>query len=148
SGGVPNVLLSFGKPQEVRDFCKRVIDEVAPDGGYIMDAGAIMQDDTSIENLRALTETTREYGVYGGTTAPLQATPPSAVPASVADRARLQGLKGCGQPSRVPAGQCFPWDEKARDLPPVTGDTAMVQRVWEQIDGLGNMFIWQLLLSF
>lgn len=64
SGGIPNFLLSFGKPQEVRDFCKRVIDEVAADGGYIMDAGAIMQNDTSIENLRALTEFTREYGVY------------------------------------------------------------------------------------
>ena len=30
SGGIPNTLLSFGKPGEVRDFCKRVIDEVAP----------------------------------------------------------------------------------------------------------------------
>jgi len=64
SGGVPNVLLSFGKPDEVRSFCRRVLQEVAPQGGYIMDAGAIMQDDTSIENLRTLTETTREYGVY------------------------------------------------------------------------------------
>jgi uroporphyrinogen-III decarboxylase len=64
SGGIPNYLLSFGKPQEVRDFCKRVIDEVAADGGYIMDASAIMQNDTSIENIRAMTEFTREYGVY------------------------------------------------------------------------------------
>ena len=64
SGGIPNYLLSFGKPQEVRDFCKKVIDEVAVDGGYIMDAGAIMQNDTSIENLKAMTEFTRDYGVY------------------------------------------------------------------------------------
>jgi uroporphyrinogen-III decarboxylase len=64
SGGIPNVLLSFGTPQEVRDFCKRVIDEVAVDGGYIMDASAILQNDTSIENVRAMTEFTREYGVY------------------------------------------------------------------------------------
>ena len=64
SGGIPNYLLSFGTPREVRDFCKRVIDEVAVDGGYIMDAGAIMQNDTSIENIQAMTEFTREYGVY------------------------------------------------------------------------------------
>lgn len=64
SGGIPNYLLSFGKPQEVRDFCKRVIEEVAADGGYIMDAGAIMQNDTSIENVQAMTQYTREYGVY------------------------------------------------------------------------------------
>ncbi len=64
SGGVPNVLMSFGTEQEVRDFCKRVIDEVAIDGGYIMDAEAIMQDDVKTENLRAMVEFTREYGVY------------------------------------------------------------------------------------
>jgi uroporphyrinogen-III decarboxylase len=64
SGGIPNYLLSFGKPQEVRDFCQKVIDEVAVDGGYIMDAGAIMQNDTSIENVQAMTDYTREHGVY------------------------------------------------------------------------------------
>ena len=64
SGGIPNVLLSYGKPDEVRAFCRRVIDEVARDGGYIMDAGAIMQDDTSIENIRVMTDTTRQHGVY------------------------------------------------------------------------------------
>ncbi len=64
SGGVPNDLLAFGTPAEVRDCCKRIIDTAARHGGFIMDAGAIMQDDTRVENLRAMTEFTREYGVY------------------------------------------------------------------------------------
>jgi hypothetical protein len=64
SGGIPNFLLSYGTPQEVRDYCKKVIDGVARDGGYIMDASAIMQNDTSTENLKTLTDFTREYGVY------------------------------------------------------------------------------------
>jgi len=64
SGGIPNMMLSWGTADEVRQFCRRVIKEVAADGGYIMDAGAIMQDDTSIENVRVMTEFTREYGVY------------------------------------------------------------------------------------
>ncbi len=64
SGGVPNDLLAYGTPDEVRQRCKEIIDRVAKDGGYIMDAGAIMQDDTNIENVRAMTEFTREYGVY------------------------------------------------------------------------------------
>jgi uroporphyrinogen-III decarboxylase len=64
SGGIPNDLLAFGTPDDVRSCCKKVIDEVARDGGYIMDAAAIMQDDTEIENLRAMTDFTREYGVY------------------------------------------------------------------------------------
>lgn len=64
SGGIPNFLLSFGTPQEVRDYCKKVIDGVAREGGYIMDASAIVQDDAKVENIRAMTEFTREYGVY------------------------------------------------------------------------------------
>ncbi|MBM3998651.1 MAG: hypothetical protein FJ297_03740 [Planctomycetes bacterium] len=64
SGGIPNFLLSFGTPDQVREYCRKVIDVVAADGGYIMDAGAIMQNDTSIENIKAMTEFTREYGVY------------------------------------------------------------------------------------
>ncbi len=28
------------------------------------------------------------------------------------------------------------------------GDEALVERIWRDIDGLGNTFIWQLLLSF
>ncbi len=64
SGGIPNDLLAFGTPDEVRAFCKRVIDEVAQDGGYIMDAEAIMQNDTEVENLKAMTDACREYGIY------------------------------------------------------------------------------------
>jgi hypothetical protein len=64
SGGIPNDLLAFGSPDEVRDCCRKVIDGVAGDGGYIMDASAIMQDDTKAENLKAMTDFTREYGVY------------------------------------------------------------------------------------
>jgi hypothetical protein len=64
SGGVPNTLLSFGKPDEVRACCKKIIDEVARDGGYIMDASAIIQNDAAVENVQAMTEFTREYGIY------------------------------------------------------------------------------------
>jgi len=64
SGGIPNHLLACATPEEVRAYCKKVIDGVARDGGYIMDASAIIQDDAKIENVRAMTDFTREYGVY------------------------------------------------------------------------------------
>lgn len=148
SGGIPNTLLSFGKPDEVRAFCRRVLEEVAPDGGYIMDAGAIMQDDTSIENLRILTETAREYGVYSsGSYAAPTATPPCDVSASVEERKHLAGMAGRAQP-RVRPGVCLPWEERVKELPEITGSPELVRRVWEDIDAFGNMYIWQLLLSF
>lgn len=64
SGGIPNFLLGYGTPKQVRERCKQVIDGVAGDGGYIMDASAIVQDDARVENMKAMTEFTREYGVY------------------------------------------------------------------------------------
>jgi len=64
SGGIPNDLLAFGTPEEVKQFTKKVIEGVGKDGGYIVDACAIMQNDTKIENLRAMGEAAREYGVY------------------------------------------------------------------------------------
>jgi uroporphyrinogen-III decarboxylase len=148
SGGIPNVLLSYGKPDEVRTFCRRVIDEVARDGGYIMDAGAIMQDDTSIENIRVMTQTTREYGVYSaGTYQPPVATPPCELPGSGADRQKLTGMKGRPQP-QVRPGVCLPWEERVKELPAITGSPELIRRIWEDIDTFGNMYIWQLLLSF
>ena len=64
SGGVSNYLLAFGTPDEIRARCKEIIDGVAGDGGYIMDASAIVQNDAKIENMKAMTDFTREYGVY------------------------------------------------------------------------------------
>jgi len=64
SGGVPNDLLAFGTQEQVRERCKAIIDGVAKDGGYIMDASAIIQNVAKIENVQAMTDFTREYGVY------------------------------------------------------------------------------------
>lgn len=148
SGGIPNVLLSFGKPDEVRDFCRKVLAEVAGAGGYIMDAGAIMQNDTSVENLRALTDTTREYGAYAsGSYEPTTAMPPCDGPQSSASRNQVTGMANHPPPAVRP-GVCFPWQERVKDLPEISGSPSLVQRVWEDIDAFGNMYIWQLLLSF
>ena len=148
SGGIPNVLLSFGTPAEVRTFCQKVLREVAGEGGYILDAGAIMQNDTSIENLRVLTQTAREYGAYSaGTYKPCVAMPPCDVPTSVAARQELRGMAGCPRP-RVRPGVCFGWEERVKDLAEITGSPELIRRIWEDIDAFGNMYIWQLLLSF
>ena len=46
------------------------------------------------------------------------------------------------------AGVCIPWQEKLRELPEIKGDQELVQRVWEDIDALGYVYIWHCLLSF
>jgi uroporphyrinogen-III decarboxylase len=147
SGGISNYLLSYGTPEQVREQCRKVIDEVARDGGYIMDAAAIMQNDTKAENLQALTEATREYGVYStGSSQTPDPTPASArVSRSSPDQAL--GMAGRAAP-RIKPGICVPWEEKLKELPEISGDRELVKAVWENVEGFGNMFIWQCLLSF
>lgn len=64
SGGLDNYLLAFAKPEQVRQRVKEIIQGVAKDGGYIMDAGAIIQNDATVENMKAMTDAAREYGQY------------------------------------------------------------------------------------
>ena len=60
-GNVPAVTLSYGTKQETEDYCKRLIDECAPGGGFIMDSGTMI-DDAKTENVRAMFEITETYG--------------------------------------------------------------------------------------
>jgi hypothetical protein len=45
-------------------------------------------------------------------------------------------------------GVCIPWQEKLKELPKISGDEQLVHKVWEDIDGLAYVYIWQCLLSF
>ncbi len=63
SGGVPNDLLAFGTPEDVRKRVKQVIQDFGKDGGFILDAEAIMQHDVKIENFKAMADACGEYGV-------------------------------------------------------------------------------------
>jgi uroporphyrinogen-III decarboxylase len=139
SGGISNYLLGHGTAKQVQEACKKVIDGVAQDGGYIMDASAIVQDDAKIENMRAMTDFTREYGVYsdGRVSAPAPVGTPVA-----------SGVQPIGRRTKRAPGVCIPWDEKKAQLPPIVGDEALVRGMWEDLDELGNMYIWQVLLSF
>ncbi|MFC1643305.1 uroporphyrinogen decarboxylase family protein, partial [Myxococcota bacterium] len=62
-GNVPSGLLLTGTPDEVRTYCRHLIDVVGRGGGYVMSNGTGM-DEGHPENLRAMIEFTREHGVY------------------------------------------------------------------------------------
>ena len=62
-GNVPISLLATGTQEEVRSYCKKLIDHAGRGGGLIMDAAAHVTE-AKPENLRAMFDFTREYGVY------------------------------------------------------------------------------------
>ncbi|MBN1341225.1 MAG: hypothetical protein JXQ73_01020 [Phycisphaerae bacterium] len=145
SGGIPNVLLGYKKPADVREHCRKVIEGVAKDGGYVMDASAIMQNDTRPENVRAMVEAAHEFGVYSSSAS----TGPIKKPCdgAVIPETSPYGMTGRPAP-RIKPGVCLPWEEKVKELPDVTGDADLVRSVWEANDSLAYTYIWQCLLSF
>ena len=63
-GSCDNNILSFGKPQEVRDETKRRIEDLAHGGGFIFAPIHIIQSSVPVQNLMAWWETLQEYGIY------------------------------------------------------------------------------------
>ena len=139
SGGVPNALLMMGNPGEVKAHCRKLIETIGSEGGYIMDASAIMQNDTTIENLRAMTDATLEYGVYRSPSSP---SPP------LAKLSATPGLPGWATSPHPRPSVCFPWEEKLKELPPIVGDPLILERIWNDAEGLAYLYIWHVLLSF
>ncbi len=63
-GNVPSSLMVTGSPEEVKACCRKLIETCGEGGGYIMAAGCIAEN-PKLENLQAMMEAIREYGVYG-----------------------------------------------------------------------------------
>ena len=63
-GNVPSTLLQVGTVQDVKDYCKKLIDVVGKGGGFILSPRS-STDEVKPENLKAMIDYTQEYGVYG-----------------------------------------------------------------------------------
>ena len=62
-GNVPSSLLQTGSTDDIKNHCKKLIDVVGKDGGYIM-APRSSIDEIKPENLKTMIDFTKEYGVY------------------------------------------------------------------------------------
>ena len=120
---------------------RKLIETLGVEGGYILDASAIIQSDCTVQNLIAMQEAVKEYGVYRSLSSPSYKVPPFA-------------YEGAGEAPtwmtapRVRPSVCFPWEQKMRELPPMIGDAALAGRIWNDIEGLAYLYIWHVLLSF
>ena len=62
-GNVPSSLLQAGTVDDVKSYCKKLIDTVGKGGGFILSPRS-STDEVNPANLRAMIDFTQEYGVY------------------------------------------------------------------------------------
>jgi uroporphyrinogen-III decarboxylase len=62
-GNVPSSLLQAGTKEDVIAYSKKLIDVVGKDGGFILSPRS-STDEVKPENLKAMIDFTKEYGVY------------------------------------------------------------------------------------
>jgi len=63
AGNVPASLMATGTPKAVKDYCRKLIEVCGKGGGYIL-AGGAQVDNGKPENVRAMLDAAKEYGVY------------------------------------------------------------------------------------
>jgi uroporphyrinogen-III decarboxylase len=63
-GNVPGALIFTGTPDEVDAYCKDLIKIAGKGGGYIMATGVGIGRGAKVENVRAMINAARKYGVY------------------------------------------------------------------------------------
>jgi uroporphyrinogen-III decarboxylase len=63
AGNVPTSLMATGTPKSVKDYCRKLIETCGKGGGYIL-AGGAQVDNGKLENVRAMMDAAKEFGVY------------------------------------------------------------------------------------
>jgi len=62
-GNVPASLFAAGTAEQVDQYCKELMEQVAPGGGFFLAPGAVI-DHASPETIHAFVQSTKKYGVY------------------------------------------------------------------------------------
>ncbi len=63
-GNVPSAMLVYGTPEEVDAYCRKLIEECAPGGGFILSTECETPWDSRPENVRAIVQAAEKYGWY------------------------------------------------------------------------------------
>jgi uroporphyrinogen-III decarboxylase len=54
-------LLTLGKPEDVREYCCKLIDEVGKGGGFLLTTGCECPVDAKFDNVKMMIDTAKTY---------------------------------------------------------------------------------------
>ncbi len=63
-GDVPAQMLATGTPDDVDQYCRKLIEVVGKDGGYCLGSGCELAPDGKPENVKVMFESVKKYGYY------------------------------------------------------------------------------------
>ena len=63
-GNVPITLLQAGSPQDVEEYCKKLITVCGKDGGFILRCSTDYTQEAKPENVKAMIDSVNKYGWY------------------------------------------------------------------------------------
>ena len=132
SGGLSYDALARGTTDDVRHCMKELFAAVKGDGGYILDATALMLSDIKPENVKAAIDYTMEHGVYSQS---------SGVSGTIKSIGTPKGSWDIPAGSRPP-GVCRPWDVEKANYKNLTGNVDLVQSEWKRVDGAAYNYLW------
>lgn len=133
SGGVDYNLLVNGTREELESHLSELFDILARDGGYILDASALMLSDINPDNIKFIVDYTMEYGVYSQGHNNVRSKTFYDVPDSVSIT---------GNPPNV----CRPWEIESQSYRNLTGDIDLVKKSWQNIDAMAYNYLWTTVL--
>jgi hypothetical protein len=140
SGGVSNVTLAIGEPEQVREEVRALIEGVGKEGGFILDA------ERDYPERHAAQKTCGPWSRPRTNSASMM-RPSAAYPLCVAPAAGADG--GDSREGRTPARSlCTVGRTLSRAHGADSGLRRMAERVWGATDAGGALFVWQMLLSF
>ena len=61
AGDVPAAISSLGTPEEMEEYCRKLIDIVGKDSGFILSTGCTCPIDCKMENFKAMVNTTKNH---------------------------------------------------------------------------------------
>jgi uroporphyrinogen-III decarboxylase len=64
AGNVTGAMMRTHKAEDIKKYCRWLIDTCAPGGGYILSMGSSLAGWNDPDNLHAMIDTAREYGKY------------------------------------------------------------------------------------
>ena len=131
SGGLDYNVLTMGTEDDVRAHLKDLFSWLKPDGGYMLDATALMLSDVKPENLRAAARYAMDFGGYSRTVA-----------APVRKPCAHPEIK----PGKRPPNTVRGWAEESAGYKDLAGDVAGVKSAWAGVDAALYGYLWTTVL--